>query len=346
MSELSTNNAAAAFSLKGGKIDVLKFILCVFVVLIHTINYSALSPILRCAVPVFFIISSYFFFKKYDGTEDVKCRRQVLQRYVSRNLKLYLFWFILLLPFTLLYRSWFDAGFLLGFTTFLRSLFFSSTFPASWYIMASILGVLIVCFLDTFKNKWLVYIIVLFSYVFCCLTSNYTNLMTEKVEKIYHLYKLIFTSPYNSFPASLIWILIGRRIAAKEKKTNFLNYKYLAILLMVCIFFLYFEYIIIHYFGLNFSDDCYVMLLPVCLLFILIFGLSKIEIKSNLFLRKTSTIVYCCHVPVSIVLDYIFKYLGIQSTMLTFISTLIAAIFISYLFIKLETRIKLLSFAS
>lgn len=34
------------------------------IVVIHTVNYGIMSPILRCAVPLFFMISATFFWAK------------------------------------------------------------------------------------------------------------------------------------------------------------------------------------------------------------------------------------------------------------------------------------------
>ena len=48
-------------NLRGGLVDYLKFALSFLVVIIHSIKPDFLSPILRCAVPLFFILSSYFF---------------------------------------------------------------------------------------------------------------------------------------------------------------------------------------------------------------------------------------------------------------------------------------------
>ena len=46
-------------------LDMLKLILAFFVMTIHSgVDKTILSPILRIAVPTFFIISSFLFFKK------------------------------------------------------------------------------------------------------------------------------------------------------------------------------------------------------------------------------------------------------------------------------------------
>lgn len=89
-------------------IDILKYLMSIMIIMIH-VGYSFKLPILRCAVPVFFIISSFLFFKKINSTEkDYKVK--VLFKFISRALKLYLFWFILLLPVTIIVRGWYQMS--------------------------------------------------------------------------------------------------------------------------------------------------------------------------------------------------------------------------------------------
>lgn len=52
-------------------LDLLKFVLSLMVVLIHVNPFPStampyIMPVLRLAVPLFFVISSFFFFRKID----------------------------------------------------------------------------------------------------------------------------------------------------------------------------------------------------------------------------------------------------------------------------------------
>ena len=74
-------------------IDVLKFFLAITIVQIHSeFALVWMKPYLRLAVPLYFMISSFFFFRKKPDTEQ-------LWAYVKRLSKLYLFWFIVWSPF-------------------------------------------------------------------------------------------------------------------------------------------------------------------------------------------------------------------------------------------------------
>ena len=129
-------------------IDVAKFALSILIVVIHISPIESLNPVLRpflrTAVPLFFLISAYLFFKKYGEAETIEKKIARIERYVKRNLQLYFFWLIVLLIPTLSYRQWFSDGLLSGLFWALHSFLFGSTFIASWYIMASIIATLII----------------------------------------------------------------------------------------------------------------------------------------------------------------------------------------------------------
>ena len=105
--------------------DLLKFICALFVVSIHVDPFSSLpSPldvrlhtifvdkIAIYAVPIFFVISSFFFFKKVLSLNNIKEKNKALLKYIKRNMQFYLFWLIATLPITLYLRipEWFKNG--------------------------------------------------------------------------------------------------------------------------------------------------------------------------------------------------------------------------------------------
>lgn len=88
-------------------IDLLKFIMAVCVVAIHTQPlYSVQSIVVQrlfdtitsLAVPYFFSVSGFLLFSKIDA--DISCRKnmEVCKRYLSRVLSLYVIWNIIYLP--------------------------------------------------------------------------------------------------------------------------------------------------------------------------------------------------------------------------------------------------------
>ena len=288
------------------------------------------------------MISSYFFFTKYNKV-DIEKRKDVLGNYVKRNLKLYLFWMIVLLPIIIVSRGWFTNSVIEGLILFARGFLFSSTFFASWYIMASIIGISIIVFLSKYVNNKVLFIISLILYLFCCLTSNYRNLLMqfESISDFVNLYTKILTNPYNSFPVSLIWITFGKFIAEKDYKIS--NHK-LTIFFIISFLLLYIERFITNRFDLSSADtDCYIMLCPVCFLFMLILGKSKLVIKDFIYLRNFSTIIYCSHLSIYLIIKNIFsigKEYGIAFFIVTFLS-----IMLSILLTHIAKRYKIIKYA-
>lgn len=89
----------------GDKYDLLKFVLAIMVVMLHTnVLPSAMRPVLTTAVPLFFLMSSYFFFLKVESLEDFD-KPLALKKYVLRNAKLFAFWSILVSAVIILLQS-------------------------------------------------------------------------------------------------------------------------------------------------------------------------------------------------------------------------------------------------
>lgn len=71
----------------GGKTDLLKIFLALMIVVIHTVNYGIMSPILRCAVPLFFMISATFFWAKIQMQKGYAKRSYLGKNSLSRIIR-------------------------------------------------------------------------------------------------------------------------------------------------------------------------------------------------------------------------------------------------------------------
>ena len=128
-------------------IDLVKLILSFMIVALHTKLFDpVLFPWLRLAVPLFFMISSYFFFAKVNSCQTSAEKNKCLGAFVLRNVKLYAFWFIVQFPLYMFSRHWFDYGIINGILTILTNLIIGSTFVASWFISALVIGTVIIFF--------------------------------------------------------------------------------------------------------------------------------------------------------------------------------------------------------
>lgn len=55
------------------RFDTLKVVMALFIVVLHTKLWpSVFIPLVRIAVPVFFIMSGYFFFRKIYATDSMR----------------------------------------------------------------------------------------------------------------------------------------------------------------------------------------------------------------------------------------------------------------------------------
>lgn len=126
-------------------LDLLKFSMAIVIVALHSRLFkevpsllALVNPLYVAAVPVFFTVSAYLFFSKADRQDGFWTS---LLHYLRRMGVFYLFWFVVMLPVTVLVRKWhvhFGAG------AFFRCLFFQSTFRGSYFVMALMLGIPVV----------------------------------------------------------------------------------------------------------------------------------------------------------------------------------------------------------
>ena len=283
-----------------GGFDVAKFVLSVLVVAIHTTLYpNILYPWLRLAVPLFFMISAYFLFGKIRKCTDEHARLATMKKFTRRNLALYLFWFIVLIPFTLKirYNTWKSNNFFLTCFYVLRSFFFDSTFVASWFIMASVLGMWVVYFVSKKLGNKTLFCITLCIHVLVCLRSSYFPLLSEHewIVNASKLYEKFFSLPQFNLTVALFWIVSGKCFADGTFTFRFKTV-YLWIGLVVSAALLYVEWLLVRKWTEKYNNDCYLFLAPVCIaVFALLTKTNLSASKWTVILRKTSTIVYALH---------------------------------------------------
>lgn len=134
--------------------------MALLVVSIHTQGFcgehliNTLAPLNQVAVPVFFILTSLFYFKKVRQT-GVSFKS--LGQYVKRIGILYLFWFVVSLPYVMAARKYFIEN---GFYDIIRlviDVMFRSTYGGSWFLSATVVSVVV--YSIAHKIKYLPYII-------------------------------------------------------------------------------------------------------------------------------------------------------------------------------------------
>lgn len=324
----------------GKRFDILKFLMSILVVAIHTTPMEfGLRPIFRLAVPLFFILSSYLFFSKQSHVLLKKDEFKGLEKLTWRYLKLYFFWFIILLPITIVVRRWYiDLGYEMLISV-VKCFLFSSTFRASWFLMASLIGIVVVWALSKFFSDFWLLLIGSILYLSCCLFSNYYNAIeSSSILKAYSIYSSQISDPYNSFPVAFLFVVLGKVLS--EKKI-FVSNIILLLLISISFLFLYCEYYFIQQFNLCIVDDCYVFSVPLSLFLFMYIGQSNWTIDYDTKkIRKASTIIYCCHCSIASVINFVLPIFFDKSNnvyfFIWFLITLLVSIFVSCLIFKLE----------
>lgn len=336
-------------------LDLTKFILSIMVVAIHTSLFpKILYPWLRLAIPLFFIISSFLLFSKINNSPKEESGK-IIKKFILRQVKLYLFWFVVLLPATIWFRrDWINVGGLVQSLYFIvKNTLFSSTFIGSWFITATITATFIIYKLSKKFNYKLLFVIFLIIYFVCCIVSNYSGYF-EKIDfinTIYKIYSLILPSPVFSFPVALIWIFIGKMFADGHINIKINHKKIFLLILIIASGLLFMEWKFVVKITEILSNDCYVFLVPLSIIIFKLLLNIKINLKHNKLLRNMSTIVYPLHATVAqFVAILLRKYIYMNSTLigiLNFGITLFICYFACFIIFKLEKcdKLKILKYS-
>ena len=280
------------------KYDLLKMVLAFLIVILHTSMTPEWGiPVVRMAVPLFFMLTAFFFFRKYDNEKDKNKRHDILLRFQKRNLYLYLFWLVVLLLPTLAlrWRLWFSDGVLMGGVRFVQSFFFGSTFRASWFLMASIIATSIIASIP--KKIKIEYIICasFVAYVFSCLGSSYYHI-GENVSEVIDAFELWVGPPHRNFIVALLWISFGKYFVNHKLPLPNAALIPLIILALCC---LYFEYYLVISHGWMKAHDSFLSLSLVCpLIFQYVQNCKPITWPWIRDYRSLSVITYCLHATI------------------------------------------------
>lgn len=272
------------------RFDTLKVVMALLIVVLHTKLFpNVFIPVVRIAVPVFFIMSAFFFFRKIYSMDSMRQKTDVWIHFLKRSAWLYLFWFVAMLPFTIDIRHRLHLSCDVG--SMLYAAFTGSTFVASWFIMACIIGVTIIFLL----RKYLVFatVVSLAAFLLCCVQSSYYGAFggfNAWFASVFPKY-----SPVTSFPASLIWICVGAW-CARYRDTQGENRVLWGVMCMLGLVMLFVEHYWVTEMHWQRLNDCYVSLIVVCpALFMWVKELPPVYYKASLWLRHATVITYCMH---------------------------------------------------
>lgn len=174
---MGTDRSAASSSRNIGGTDWLKFMAAMLVIANHTSPLASISPqadfwvaglISRVAVPIFFIGSGFFLFRKF--ADDASANRSAVVRYTNKIALLYGLSILIYLPLNV-YKGDFAKGFDPG--TFLRDIVLDGTFYHLWFFPALWIGIWLIYFLSRLPSTAWAWTAAIALYAFGLLGDSY-----------------------------------------------------------------------------------------------------------------------------------------------------------------------------
>lgn len=248
------------------------------------------------------------------------------------------------MPVTIYVRkSWFDQGTAFSVYNIIKNTLFSSTFIASWFISSTIGAVFILSLIATKHNTRLLMSLFLVIYIICCLRSSYFSVFEQisAIQTFVKWYEIILVNPVYSFPAALLWVMIGKVFADGNLRFNRRVYFCITVISAAL---LYAEWRVVIKINGSYSNDCYFFLVPLVFSAFAIVKDSDIHISNAKKLRKMSTITYPMHASAATLISHVTGERIADpelAGLLVFLLTICCCHFTCFLIFRLEKNKKL-----
>ena len=215
-------------------IDLMKFIMALFVVIVHVEPLMTISPtftylfdkvIVRASVPFFFLAAGFFLYRKMNFDS---LNLSIIGSYILRIFRVYLVWTILYLPL-ILYKLPNDLQSVKDIAKFLlREFFMIGSYAQLWFLPALIMAVIFVTCLIKLQIKFkYIFIITGGLYILGLLDQSYYGFFKEfwsdesgKLYKILDYLQAIFGTTRNGFTFGALYVAIGAYIAFNNVKIS------------------------------------------------------------------------------------------------------------------------------
>lgn len=299
-------------------LQILKLICAFFVVQIHFSSFARilLSPIIRIAVPIFFMITGYFLIDKDGLIQSNKIRTAVF-----KLIKLYIFVTIIYLLYQFLcIRDW---SFFQKFThlSFWVHYLFLGTMPGFhlWYIVSLVESLIIIYFGNKLKlNKFICVVIPL------CLLLNFVFGQYNFIFAKYGIPNNLILSR-NTITCGVPFILIGILIRRYEYKLP--SIRAICLFMFFAIVGLYLEQILLLKLKTGSIGDLIFFTVPVAVLVFICFlqfnPNTVISFKFAKYGKYYSTDIYLWHILIasilSILLNKVFQEISLYGYFAAFI---------------------------
>ena len=303
-------------------VDLAKFFFCVCILFRHTGAYHEIpcswyfQHMLFClAVPFFFVASGFFLGRKIWNSAPDQLP-QIAKGYVNRLLYPYIIFTVINSIFA--GRDLLAGGESIKWTC-LRLARAAIFYPygALWYVWASIIGCILLCWFIKKNKLKLAMILGLLSYIFALLCNSYYFVIEGTIfQRIADIYLKITTSARNGFFVGLLLLGIGVCLARHEQALHERkNVIRAAVCLAVSFLVLFSEVSFIQ--NKTFADDhslFIAQLVVIPSLLVLLMNVKNCGLKPQYttLLRNMSTGIYFIHRPVLTVFRYFLAFIGCE----------------------------------
>ena len=308
-------------------IDIMKFIFSICIIAIHSsflkeVNVTLYSIItmglFRIAVPFFFITSGYFYYKKVSQNKETKS-------YILRLIKIFvIFEIIEIILYTPFQLSSLQG---IGIVYYLWRIISTGLGGAYWYIISTIISLLIPTPLWKKKKITIPLVVGLVLYLFMMTNDSYGAVFEGTfIQNIAKFHTWIWLWPQSGLCSSIFYLSIGAYIYEKQPKV-----KNMKPLLILSIILLIVEAYLLQTHGAYDGNGYLSLIISAPLLFIYVLK-HPIHIKFQYF-GKMSLYVYMIHQIMLQVLRFILPVVN-NSNELLFVLCAIITVLLSYLLSK------------
>ncbi|MDE6386360.1 MAG: acyltransferase [Lachnospiraceae bacterium] len=326
-------------------IDIMKFIMALFVVVLHThplqtvnaaADFATADVIARVAVPFFFVASGFLLEKQMSARQTEK--KEILLKYAKKVLILYCIWTVIYLPIIIsskiidseesLVKSIFSA---------VRDFIFAGSYGQLWYLPAVAVGVLLVFVLRKYLGERWSAITLLILFLMGLATQSYFGLTLAGLDSEGILWKgmkavkKVMVTCRNGVFFGGMFVYMGTWIARCNLKMK--QWVVVSGLILSTILF-YAEALYLWNAGSVREKDMYLMLLPTAF-FCMMLALQIQTKRDTVFLRKMSINIYLVHTAFKFVYRE-FVGEGNESGMLLFLFTLAGSLITAYLIERMK----------
>lgn len=330
-------------------LDVLKMLLALLVIIRHCgqiyygenrdLYYTCIvSGLSTAAVPTFFCISGFLFYMREN---NLRVNRQIV-----RLVKLYIVWSIIYFPVRI-WRWGNDGRLFEHLIVYMKEALFSGTYYHLWYLPALAFALWVTSFLRNRVNRRTVYIAIVLL-VIGLLGDSYRAFAMTFAGRYITLYEAVFITTRNGLFVGVPFVLLGRFFAESQEKCLEFASKYREIMLgglLVSIVLLMVESYYLHDRYHNSINNILICSIPFAACsFLLFVGIGNVCKEYMLvFIRKMSTLVFCCHPLVIGVIYVISDMIGIQADIMSYtLGSIIITCIISWVIIWLSAKIEVL----